>query len=114
MPDKNGYPTTDEINAINNFNGPLPEFIKLLQKVVHYGDASFKAHGKNIIRMEFHTYGWSGNEEIESHLQHTFFWMFCWEKSLRGGHHYFKYDMRKQGKFEKWGQLERYKYAKIK
>jgi len=40
--------------------------------------------------LELHTLGWSGNELIMNKLVQTMFWKLYWEKSVRGGHYYFK------------------------
>ena len=42
-------------------------------------------------KLELHTYGWSGNEEmIEALMKNMMFFSLYWEKSTRGGHYYFK------------------------
>jgi hypothetical protein len=41
-------------------------------------------------RVELHTGGWSGNEALIHKLQRSLFWSMCWEKSVRGGHYYFR------------------------
>jgi hypothetical protein len=41
-------------------------------------------------KLELHTGGWSGNEEIISVLQNSMFWVMYWQKSERGGHYYFE------------------------
>lgn len=43
-------------------------------------------------KLELHTGGWSENEEIIEELQKNLFWLFCWQKSERGGHYYFEGD----------------------
>lgn len=53
-------------------------------------DIGFKTRGKKIITLELHTLGWSGNEEIIRALQKNDFWWMYWQKSIRGGHYWFK------------------------
>lgn len=43
-----------------------------------------------VVRMYYSTGGWSGHEELISELEGTWFWMFCWVQSRRGGHYIFE------------------------
>lgn len=43
-----------------------------------------------VVKLYYSTGGWSGHEELISELEQTWFWMFCWEQSRRGGHYIFK------------------------
>jgi hypothetical protein len=43
-----------------------------------------------VVRFHYSTGGWSGHEELIGELEHTFFWMFCWVQSRRGGHYIFE------------------------
>jgi len=43
-----------------------------------------------VIKFYYSTGGWSGHEDLISELEGTFFWMFCWEQSRRGGHYIFE------------------------
>jgi hypothetical protein len=61
------------------------ELIKLLQNIWHWPDYIKYEDGK----LELHTGGWSENERIITELAQTIFWAFFWQKSERGGHHYF-------------------------
>jgi len=87
------YPTSEQLNKIKKWdilrdvNGLL-DYIQLLWQY----DDFFILKGKNIKRLELHTGGWSGNEFIIYALQNNenLFWPLYWEKSIRGGHYYFK------------------------
>jgi len=46
--------------------------------------------GSPVIIFEYHTGGWSGHEDMICELEKTFFWMFCWKQSSRGGHYKFE------------------------
>ena len=46
----------------------------------------FKRRG---LRLQLHTGGWSGNEELVQWLQGTYYWAVAWQKSERGGHYWF-------------------------
>jgi len=64
---------------------PLVEYIR----TIWWGaDSQMKLTGK---KLELHTGGWSGNEEIIQALKQNFvFWTACWYKHVTGGHYYFK------------------------
>lgn len=61
------------------------ELIDLLFDIWTYKDYISFTDGK----LELHTGGYSANEEIITELSQTSFWFFFWQKSERGGHHYF-------------------------
>ena len=61
------------------------ELIDLLREMWHYKDLIIFENGK----LELHTGGFSNNEEIIEELRQTMFWEFFWQRSDRGGHHYF-------------------------
>lgn len=88
--DENGYPTDEDLEAIEKYdvlkNG-VDGLLDMLEGLWHYGHPYFIREGK---KLELHTGGWSGNEEIIGALQKNYFWFFYWQKSERGGHYYFK------------------------
>jgi hypothetical protein len=98
MPDKDGYPTKAELKFLEqngrlcvNSQEAVEKYIDFIEGIWKYSESMFhfrEYHGDIIIEM--HSGGWSGNEEIIGALQRTFFWFLFWEKSTRGGHHYFK------------------------
>jgi hypothetical protein len=92
--DEDGYPEPDEIEMIEKWDITKKSVIDLLEYVRkrwNYADIGyFKLTGKRKLRLELHTGGWSGNEEIISALMtNTLFWMMYWQKSERGGHYWF-------------------------
>jgi len=92
MPDINHYPTEEELEIIKKWDitkDPIG-LVDYLEDVWEYADMGIVRRGKNVINLELHTYGWSGNEEIIEALHVNLFFMFYWQKSLRGGHYYFK------------------------
>lgn len=95
MPDKDGYPTNAELKTIKdwdfltNFTGGVKDFLPFLKDIWWMSDWGYILKGKNVLRLELHTGGWSGNEEIIGVLRRTMFWTLYWEKSVRGGHYYF-------------------------
>ena len=69
----------------------------LLEQLEHdwCWDNYIKITGKWVIYLELHTGGHSSLEFIINALQRNrFFWFMFWQKSLRGGHYYFKIDTR--------------------
>ena len=85
-PDESDLQKIKEWDSIHDPFG-LIEFIKS----ICWCDA-VRIRGKRIWYVEFHTWGWSGNEEIIDALRRNekLFWAIYWIKSYRGGHYYFK------------------------
>jgi hypothetical protein len=85
----NIYPTNEDLVFIETYDvvksGPivLIEYIRNLWPWQHY--FIFKDN-----KLELHTGGWSGAEEIIDSLANNMFWHLYWQKSERGGHHYFE------------------------
>lgn len=93
MPDQEGYPTSEELVKVKNYDplkDDINDFLDFLESIWWMSDWGFKLTGKRVLRLELHTGGWSGNEEIIEELQSTMFFMLWWRKSLRGGHYYFR------------------------
>lgn len=96
---ENNYPTPNELNKIKRWNilndKEILVFLSYIEELWWMPDWGFKLKGKKVISLELHTGGWSGNEEIISALKSNFmFWGMFWQKSIRGGHYYFKIPMR--------------------
>lgn len=90
------YPTKEELKIIRKWDvtrkSPV-ELLQFIQGICEYGENSMRIKGKKIILAEFHTFGWSGNEDIIGALQDNYlFWVMCWQKSERGGHYWFRID----------------------
>lgn len=89
--DANGYPTDEAIQQIENWAASDPAgLIEFVREIWWMPDWGFELKGKRVLRLELHTGGWSGNESIINALNKTIFWMMCWEKTIRGGHYYFR------------------------
>jgi len=88
--DENGYPNDKAIMTIEQWRGNSIGLIDFIKGIWHWPEWGFELKGKRVLRLELHTGGWSGNEDIICALTHTTFWMMHWQKSTRGGHHYFK------------------------
>lgn len=88
------YPGKEELKTIREWNCikdgclGLARYIEAIWWMPEWG---YRLKGKKVFRLELHTGGWSGNEEIIQALrQNRLFYAFCWEMSRKGGHHYFK------------------------
>lgn len=108
------YPDSKDIERIEQWNGTPRELIEFIASLWQYDDIEirngFDSLRKACYKVEFHTIGWSGNEEIIGALQDTFFWIVNWQKSERGGHYYFEISksmMDFDGNGIKWGKVPR-------
>lgn len=85
------YPSESDLERIKNWKltcandyRELAEFVCSL-----WAYPNFASLNGPLLRL--HTGGWSGNEDIISTLEaHPIFYMVCWQKSERGGHHFFE------------------------
>jgi len=86
------YPDEDDLKRIEEWDAIHDPFglVKFIESIC-WCDAT-RIKGKKIWQVEFHTWGWSGNEDIIDALQRNknLFWAIYWQKSYRGGHYYFK------------------------
>jgi hypothetical protein len=88
---KDGYPEEDELKTIETWDIKDPfGLIEFIESITWTPDWCIVVKGKRVKHFEFHTAGWSENEEIIEALQKTMFWTLYWVKTHRGGHYYFK------------------------
>ena len=90
----NEYPTEEELKKIKNWKGSFKGLWEYITDIWHWGDSMYKIYkygGK--YRMEIHTGGWSGNEDIIEAWEHSkcLFFFISHTKWLRGGHYYFEF-----------------------
>ena len=94
MLDKDHYPDKKSLTQIRKWDIPtqgVQGLLDLVEENTNHPDFSISIKGKKVIRFEYHTGGWSGNEDVISALRRNIlFWPLFWEKSTRGGHYYFK------------------------
>lgn len=94
MLDKDNYPDKISLKRIEKWDilkQGVQGLLDLVEENTHMADWSLSIAGKRVLRFEYHTGGWSGNEEVINALRRNilFFSMF-WKKSTRGGHYYFR------------------------
>ena len=98
------YPTDEDLKFIKDFDivkthpNKMVDHLEAIWWTPSWGFKKVEMPDKSI-ELELHTGGWSGNEEIIGTLMDTMFWDVYWEKSLKGGHYYFKvYKLKKEKK----------------
>ena len=100
MLDENNYPDEASLQAIKEWDilkQGIDGLLDLIEENTNWADRQIHIRGKKVLYFEYHTGGWSGNEDVISALcQNFLFWSMFWVKSTRGGHYYFKI------KREKW------------
>jgi hypothetical protein len=108
MLDECGYPLEEDLEKIRNFKGNIRDFLKLIKECWNYADSNgFHLEEKeDFLRLELHTFGWSGNETVVSILNNTWFWCFYWQMSLRGGHYWFEINLKVIGNFADFGGIK--------
>lgn len=94
------YPTDKELKTLGTWDFSTKDnlygLLSFLENNWHYsGSGAFDLKGKNVLRLRLSTFGWSGNEDRITALQRNIFWTCFWQKSVRGGHHYFKVDLKR-------------------
>jgi len=91
--DKDGYPEDHELNTIANWDirhKYVEDLFNYISKLWLYSDISAYwqvTKGKNKIKYEISTGGWSGNEDIIKSLQKNIVWHLYLQESRRGGHY---------------------------
>ena len=85
------YPDKSDLKLIRKWDAIKDPFklIEFIQSIC-WCDA-VKIRGKKVWYVEFHTWGWSGNEDIINALRdNPIFFALYWLKTHRGGHYYFR------------------------
>jgi len=100
------YPSQKDLKYIKNYDLVKNGIVGLVDFICdnwHYGDWGYKKRlTSKTLWLQLHTGGWSGNESIiGAMMENRVFWMFGWQKSLRGGHYWFKWNLPKKEKIKK-------------
>ena len=94
MLDKFNYPDEVSLKEIAEWDilkRGVFGLLELVRENTNWADRQIYQAGKRVIRYEYHTGGWSGNEDVILALRHNlYFWSMFWEKSTKGGHYYFR------------------------
>jgi hypothetical protein len=88
--DGDGYPTEATLEMIEKWDvleRGVEGLLLFIESIWWMREWGFIRDGE---KLELHTGGWSGNEDIIRSLRKNFFWCFFWESSRRGGHYYFE------------------------
>ena len=95
VPDENEYPTEEELQQILDWDwNDAIGLVRFIESIWWNADVGAKITGKRVINLELHTGGWSGNEDVIRVLRENMFWNLYWQKSIRGGHYYFKFKIK--------------------
>lgn len=95
------YPTEKDLKTIKQWDldkKNVSNLLDLLGKLWRWPDWGIvkryrycSLNRRRVLRLELHTGGWPGNEDIIRALMKNFvFWGQYWEASVRGGHYYFE------------------------
>lgn len=93
---ENGYPTDEILDWITKFDPRkinIYDFLDIIYDIWTYDLWGFKLYRKygKYRKLELHTGGWSGNEDIIRALRkNMYFFSFYWRKTEVGGHYYFR------------------------
>lgn len=91
------YPREDELTVIKEWDlleKSITDMLDYVRNLWKYNDR-FRLTGKRVLRLYLSTGGWSGNESIISALKQNFiFWSMCWEKHTKGGHYWFRINLK--------------------
>jgi hypothetical protein len=97
MMDSDGYPTDRELALLKRFKFQCwQDILDLLERICELWryENGFVLTGKNVLKLQLHTFGWSGNESVIAALEcNPMFWALFWQKSERGGHYWFEFRM---------------------
>ena len=107
--DNEGYPTDEFLEKIGKFEviPDIWEFIEEIRNAWWADDWGFKLTKIYKIKgwnsgkyrtLQLHTEGWSGNESIIEALKNSMLWVMYWQKSIRGGHYYFRIPIKEEEK----------------
>ena len=88
--DIDGYPDEEELKKIETWDWHDPSgLLEFVHDRWKYADRGYWSQDGNLYSIS--TAGWSGNEDLLAALErNTFFWMFNWMSSRRGGHYEFE------------------------
>jgi hypothetical protein len=88
------YPSDVELKTIEEWQGTPRELVEFIGSIWAYRSEhdwvirrGRDLLGRKVWKVDFSTWGWSGNEDIVCSLEGTWFWLHNWWSSRRGGHY---------------------------
>ena len=100
MSDLDRYPTEEELKRIAgwDFKAGFEDLIDFIEDIWWNPDWGFRVYEgreslfrNRVIKLQLHTGGWSGNEDIIRALaENQMFWSWCFWKEYVGGHYWFQ------------------------
>lgn len=90
------YPSDEILKIIENFDikkRPIKDLITLMHQEWEYPDCMKITKGKKSVKVEFHTVGWSGNEDLITAFEKVKLIGLFWKKSERGGHYWYEFQL---------------------
>ena len=96
MPDEDGYPSEQILKIIEKIdlqNYSIKDLIGLMQGEWWGSDCMVIEEGKETVKVEFHTVGWSGNEDLMTAFEKVELIGLFWQKSERGGHYWYEFPL---------------------
>lgn len=94
--DNSGYPSEEYLQFIRDYKGdtmPIMDFVKLICDNWNYRGYRLTRKYKGTRRLELHTLGWSGNEDVIRAIMGNVFLTSCLMSYIMwkaGGHFYFE------------------------
>ena len=96
------YPTDEELETIKNWDTTKTGVKPLVDYVTqrwHHGSDWYRVYKakdhlfrkREVIKVQLHTAGWSGNESIMAALGQNIMFQYGWWKSESGGHYWYEF-----------------------
>jgi len=97
--DDDGYPTQEYLDWLGEWKNVdhrqrIKDILESLHESWYFGDWGYKIHRpySGNVKIELHTGGWSGNEDIIYALKQNVIFWYHWRMSKVGGHYYFEFE----------------------
>jgi hypothetical protein len=93
--DKHGYPSKCSLKVIVNWcpsQCPIEDILAFMKSLWNHDYGSFNLKGHLVLKLHLATGGWSGNESIINAVDRNTYLHYGWQKSERGGAHWYKWD----------------------
>lgn len=90
------YPSEQVLQIIKEYditNKPIKDLVELVHGEWEWEDYLTIKKYRKTMRVQFHTGGWSGNEDTYYAFEKVKFIGLFWLKSERGGHYYYEFPL---------------------